>query len=620
MTVRLAALIAPLVAALLALSPAVAQEAAQPAPEWRHGLSLFGDVKYPAGFPHFDYVNPNAPKGGVVRLALPGTFDSLNPFIRKGNPAAGLDDVYDTLMTPSADEPSTEYGLVAESVRHPADWSSVTFRLRPQARFNDGTPITVDDVIWSFDTLKRINPQRQYYWRDVTGARATGEREVTFDFAGPGNRELPQIVGQLTVLPKAWWEGTDAQGRKRNIEDGTLENPLGSGPYRVKDTAAGRWISYERVPEYWARDLNVRVGTGNFDELRYDYFRDTTVLAEAFKADAYDFRLENSAKNWATGYRFPAVEQKRVVLETFRNDRSGVMQAFVFNLRRDKFKDPRVRRAFNLAFDFEEANRTLMFGAYVRINSFFFGTDLASRGLPEGRELEILNEVKDRIPASVFTTEYRNPVGGGPEATRANLREAARLLKEAGWQVKDGRLTNAASGEPMSVEFLYSDPNFERILLSYKPALEKLGVEVRLRPVDDSQYVNRLRGRDFDVVRAGWGQSLSPGNEQLEYWGSESADREGSQNFGGIKDPGVDALVEKVVYARDRGDLVAATRALDRVLLANDFVVPQFAATADRTARWDRFARPATLPPSGPLFPDVWWWDADKAKAVGGRS
>lgn len=617
MTFRLAAALF----VLLAAAPAVAPETASPAaaPQWKHGLSLFGDVKYAPDFKHFDYVNPQAPKGGAARVAATGTFDSLNIFIRKGNPAALVEQIYDTLLERAADEPSSEYGLVAEAVSHPPDWSSVTFRLRPEARFHDGKPVTVDDVIWSFETLKRVSPQRQYYWRDVRAARQTGEREVTFDFAGPGNRELPQIVGQLHVLPKHWWEGTDDKGRKRNIEDGTLEKPLGSGPYRVKDFAAGRWIAIERVGDYWGKDLAVRVGQNNFDELRADYYLDPVVQLEGFKAGQYDYRFENSAKNWATAYKFPAAEQKRVVLEEFADGMSGVMQAFVFNLRRDKFKDPRVRRAFNLAFDFEEANRTLMFGSYVRIDSYFFGTDLASKGLPEGRELEILNEVKDKVPPTVFTQAYTNPVNGSAEALRGNLREALKLLREAGWQVKDGKLANAETGERMSVEFLYADPAFERILLAYKPALERLGVEVRLRPVDDSQYVNRIRARDFDVVRAGWGQSLSPGNEQLEYWGSASADREGSQNFGGIKDLGIDALIEKVIYAKDRTELVAATHALDRVLLAHDYVVPQFTSTSDRTARWDKFSRPEKLPAAGSLFPDVWWWDEEKAKAAGGR-
>ncbi|WP_020179583.1 extracellular solute-binding protein [Methylopila sp. M107] len=612
--------------ATLALAPAQAQEAApkpdaaQPTQHWRHGLSLFGDVKYPIDFKHFDYVNPDAPKGGAAKFAAMGTFDSLNIFIRKGSPAFAVADVYDTLMTQSSDEPSSEYGLIAESVSYPVDSSSVTFRLRPEARWHDGTPITVEDVIWSFDTLKRINPQRQFYYRDVKSARKTGDHEVTFDFAGAGNRELPQIVGQLQVLPKAWWEGTDAAGKKRNVEEGTLEKPLGSGPYRVKDVSPGRWITMERVADYWAKDLPVRKGTNNFDELRTDYYREPVGQLEAFKKGDSDFRRENSAKNWATEYTFPAVKDNRVVLEKFPSKMSGIMQAFVFNLRRDKFKDQRVRRAFNLAFDFEEINKSLMFSAYVRIDSYFFPTELGSKGLPEGRELEILNEVKDKVPPEVFTTPYVNPIGGSPDAVRANLREAARLMKEAGWEIRDRKLVNAATGERMTVEFLYDSPMFERILLSYKPALERLGIEVTLRPVDDSQYTNRTRARDFDVIVGVYGQSLSPGNEQLEFWGSQSADRDGSQNLGGVKDPGVDALIEKVIYATNRDDLVAATRALDRVLLAHDYVVPHYASDAERTARWDRFSRPEKLPPAGSLFPDVWWWDDAKAKAAGGRS
>ncbi|MFD1703872.1 extracellular solute-binding protein [Methylopila henanensis] len=600
--------------------PAAAEIKAPDADQWKHGLSLFGDVKYPADFKHFDYVNPDAPKGGAARLATIGTFDSLNGFIRKGNPAAGSGLIYDALMTSSYDEPATEYGLIAESVRHPADWSSVTFRLRPEAKFHDGSPITVADVIWSFETLKRINPMMSFYYKDVTKAEETGEREVTFTFAGPGNRELPQIMGQLQILSKAWWEGTDAQGRKRNIEEGTLEKPVGSGPYRVKDMAPGRWIAYERVPDYWGKDLPVRKGVNNFDELRFDYFRDTTVLVEAFKGGQYDWREENSAKNWATAYKFPAADEKRVILETFKDTESGRMQGYAFNTRRDKFKDPRVRRAFNLAFDFEEINKTIMFGSYVRIDSYFHGTELASKGLPEGKELEILESVRDKVPAEVFTTEYKNPVGGSPEQARANLREAVRLLREAGWEVKDRRLVNAKTGERMTVEFIYGDPSAERILSFYAPALERLGVEVRQRLLDDSQYINRIRSGDFDVITMGWGQSLSPGNEQRDMWGSEAADRPGSQNVVGIKDAGIDALIEKIVYAKDREELTAATRALDRVLLAHNFVVPQFTSVEDRTARWNRFSRPDNLPPRGALFPTLWWWDAEKAKATGGRS
>ena len=620
MTFRAAAL-----AAVLAFAtPAAAQQTPQ-ADGWRHGLSLLGDVKYPADFKHFDYVNPDAPKGGSVRLGAFGTFDSFNGFIPKGSEAAGLSLLYDTLLTESADEPATEYGLVAESVRYPADFSSVTYRLRPEARFNDGSPITVEDVIWSFETLKRISPLRARYYHDVVRAEQTGDREVTFTFSGPGNRELPQITGQFPILPKRWWEGVDAQGRKRNIEEGTLEKPLGSGPYRIKDFAPGRWISYERAPDYWAAKLPVRVGTNNFDEMRWDYFRDTTVLLEAFKGDQIDYRMENSAKNWATAYDFPAVRQKRVILEEFPDSQSGRMQAYAFNIRRDKFKDPRVRRAFNLAFDFEEINKTIMFGQYVRIDSFFFGTDLAApKAPPEGLEKEILESVRDKVPPEVFTTPYRNPVGGSPEAARANLREAFDLLKQAGWTVSRGpggkpALRNA-KGETFTVEFIYGDPSAERILSFYAPALERLGVQVTQRLLDDSQYVNRVRSFDFDVITMGWGQSLSPGNEQRDQWGSQAADTPGSQNVVGIKDPGVDALIDRVIYAKSREELTAATHALDRVLLAHDYVVPQFTSLEDRTARWNRFSRPDKLPPRGSMFPTVWWWDAEKAKAAGGRS
>ncbi|MDR4308046.1 ABC transporter substrate-binding protein [Chelatococcus sambhunathii] len=608
--------------AALAAAPAVAQEAAPGAPEWRHGLSLFGDVKYPPDFKHFDYVNPDAPKGGRVRLGTYGTFDSLNGFIPRGNRAAGLNLLYDTLLEDALDEPATEYGLVAESVRYPPDYSSVTYRLRPEARFNDGKPITPEDVVWSFETLKRIDPLRARYYADVKKAEVTGEREVTFTFAGPGNRELPQITGQIPVLPKHWWEGTDAEGKKRDIEEGTLEKPLGSGPYRIKEFTPGRSIAYERVPDYWAAKLPVRIGTNNFGEMRYEYFRDMTVLVEGFKGDQFDYREENSAKNWATAYQFPAVSEKRVLLEKFKDSQSGRMQAYAFNMRRDKFKDWRVRKAFNLAFDFEEINKSIMYGQYVRIDSYYFGTELAAKGLPEGREKEILESVRDKVPPEVFTAEYRNPVGGSPEATRKNLREAVDLLKQAGWSVtRDGgkpALKNAA-GEAFRVEFIYQDPSSERILSFYKPALERLGVEVSLRQLDDSQYINRIRSFDFDMVTVGWGQSLSPGNEQRDMWGSQSADVPGSQNFGGIKDPAIDALIEKIVYAKDREELTAATHALDRVLLAHWYVVPQFTSVEDRTARWDRFSRPEKLPPRGSLFPTVWWWDAEKAKAVGGR-
>ncbi|MBS7589899.1 extracellular solute-binding protein [Ancylobacter defluvii] len=590
---------------------------AQAEPQWRHGLSLLGQPKYPADFKRFDYVNPDAPKGGLLRLSASGTFDSLNDTIPRGNPAAGLSLIYDTLMAPAADEVATEYGLIAESVRYPDDFASVTYKLRPEAKWHDGQKITADDVVWSFEQTIKNNPRQAFYYSHVKSAAKTGDDEVTFTFDQAGNRELPQIVGQLRIMPRHWWTGTDASGKPRDISQGTLEVPLGSGPYKVKQVVPGRSISFERVKDYWGKDLPVNIGTNNFDEQRFEYFRDDTVELEAFKGDQYDFRIESSAKDWATAYDFPAVKQGKVILEEFANRASGQMQAFIPNLRRPKFQDQRVRKALDYALDFEGMNRTLFFGQYKRTSSYFQNTELASSGLPQGRELAILESVKDKIPAGVFTTPYQNPPQGGEEERRSNLREAARLLKEAGYTVKDRKLVNA-KGEPFTIEILIANPAFERVALFYKPALERLGITVNVRQVDTSQYINRLRARDFDMIISGWGQSLSPGNEQRDFWGSAAADREGSANYAGIKDPGIDALIEKVIYAKDREELVAATHALDRVLLAYDFVIPTWNYPNYRTARWNRFSHPDKLPEYSFAFPDIWWWDAQKAATTGG--
>jgi len=591
---------------------------------WRHGLSLFGDLKYPAGFKHFDYVNPNAPKGGVIRLGGFGTFDNFNIVIRgvKGTIVAGIDLIYERLITPALDEVTGEYGQLAEAVSHPADFGSVTYRLRAEARWHDGKPVTVEDVIFSFETLKRHHPQYSAYYRHVTKAEKTGEREITFAFDGPGNRELPQIVGQFNVLPKHWWEGTDSSGKKRDVTATMLEPPLGSGAYRIKEFTAGRSIAFERVKEHWGKDLNVNIGRHNFDELRYEYFRDSTVAREAFKGDVFDWRTENSAKDWETAYDFPAVKEKRVLLEEFPIRSSGVMQAFAFNTRREKFKDRRLRLAMNYAFDFEEMNKQIFFNRYKRIASYFEGTELASSGLPQGKELEILETVRDKVPAEVFTKPYVNPVGGTPENVRANFREALRLMKEAGYEVRNQKLTNVKTGEPLTIEFLVSaaDPNGERFISFYKPSLERIGVTVTIRSVDDTQMINRERNRDFDVMTNSWGQSLSPGNEQRGNWGSQAADEPGSENLVGIKDPAIDALIDRVIFAKDRAELVAATRALDRVLMWNHFVVPQWTYGKQRTARWDRFGRPDKLPEYGAsAFPTIWWWDAERAAKAGSR-
>ena len=591
---------------------------------WRHALSLFGTVKYAADFKRFDYVNPDAPKGGVARQIAVGTFDNFNIVVSgvKGQVAGAVAFIYESLLTQSLDEVSTEYGALAEAVSHPDDFSFVTYRLRAQAKWHDGKPVTPEDVIFSLDSFKKNHPMYSAYYSHVVKAEKVGERDVKFVFDAPGNRELPLIVGQLIVLPKHWWEGTDAQGRKRDIATTTLEVPLGSGPYKVKEFVAGRSIALERAKDYWGRDLPINVGRNNFDELRYEYFRDGTVAIEAFKADQVDWRTENSAKSWATAYDFPAVTEKRVILEEFTNRSSGVMQAFVPNLRRAKFSDPRVRRALNYAFDFEEMNKQIFYGQYKRISSYFDGIEeLMATGLPQGKELEILETVRAEVPPEVFTTAYTNPAGGSPEAVRENLREALRLFKEAGYEVRDRKLIDVKTGAQFSLELLNSDPSFERITLFYKPSLERLGIAVSVRTVDPTQYENRTREWDFDIVTNSWGESQSPGNEQREFWSSKSADIAGSRNIAGIKNPAVDKLIERVIYATDRDDLVAATKALDRVLLWNHYVVPQWTYNKVRTARWDRFGRPAELPKYGQSgFPAIWWYDTEKAARIARKS
>ena len=558
-----------------------------------------------------------------MRQVAIGTFDNFNTVVQgvKGSIADGTELFIETLTTPAFDEVSTEYGLLAEAVSYPDDRSSVSYRLRANARWHDGKPVTPDDVMFSFNAHKTNSPFYGAYFRHVIKTEQTGEREVTFTFDGPGNRELPQIVGQLPILPKHWWEGADKSGNKRDIGQTTLELPLGSGPYRVKEFAPGRTIVYEKVADYWGKDLNVKIGTYNFKTFRYEYFRDSTVALEAFKGDQVDWRAENSAKNWATAYDFPALREKKVVKEEFPIRSTGVMQAFAFNIRRDKFKDPRVRRAFNFALDFEEMNKQLFFSQYKRIDSYFYGTELASSGVPAGKELEILETVRAEVPAEVFAKPYTNPTFGDQQALRNNLREALALFRSAGYEIRDTKLVNIKTNERLSVEFLIGQPAFERVALFYKPSLERLGIAVSLRTVDSSQYINRLRQWDYDIIVASWGESLSPGNEQRGFWSSQAADQPGSRNLIGIKNPAIDKLIERVIFATSREVLVAATRALDRVLLWNFYVVPQWTYPFERSARWDRFSHPQTMPKYGAsAFPMIWWWDADKAAKVPQRS
>jgi microcin C transport system substrate-binding protein len=599
---------------------------AQSAPDglkWRHGVSTFGDIKYPAGFKRFDYVNPDAPKGGVARLFELGTYDSFNIVVAgvKGSFPAGVSRIYESLMDSASDEPDSYYGTVAELVTYPDDFSYVIYRLRPIARWHDGKPITPEDVIFSFDVFKKNSPRASFYYQHIVKAEKVGDHDVKFTFDSPGNRELPLITGQLNVLPKHWWEGTDAQGRKRDVTATTLEPPLGSGPYRIKDFVAGRTLVLERVKEHWGKDLPSSVGQHNFDELRYEFFRDDVVGRQAFRADQFDWYAERSAKEWSVAYDFPAVHDKRVIKEKFPVLSSGRMQGWAFNLRRPLFKDVRLRRAFNAAFDFEEMNRVLSTGEYHRDSSYFDGIpDFMATGLPEGLELQMLEPLRDKVPAEVFTTPYKDPVNGSPENVRNNLREATRWLKEAGFEVRDRKLVDPA-GQLVTVEILSPDEGNERIALFYKPSLERLGVTVNIRRVDDVQFQNRTRDFDFDMTTVVWPQSLSPGNEQREWFGSQAADKPGSRNMGGIKNPAVDALIERIIFAKDRKEQIAACKAMDRVLLWNFYCVTQFNYGFQRYARWDRFSRPDPLPKYGiSAFPDVWWYDAEKAAKIGKRS
>ncbi|GAB4256525.1 MAG: extracellular solute-binding protein [Deferrisomatales bacterium] len=575
-----------------------------------HGLAMHGSPKYGPGFTHFDYVNPAAPKGGQVRLADIGTFDSLNPFLLKGIPPAGILLTYDTLMVSSADEPFTEYGLVAESVETPPDRSWVVYTLRPEARFHDGTPITADDVLFTFETIRtQGHPFYRAYYSSVTSGEKLGPRAVKFTFAPGDNRELPLILGQMAILPKHYWEG-------RRFDETTLEPPLTSGPYRIESVDPGRSITYRRVEDYWARDLPVQQGRYNFDSIRYDYYRDQTVALEAFKAHEYDFRQENMAKRWATAYDFPALRDGRVIKEEIPHRIPTGMQGFVMNTRRFVLADRRVREAMAYAFDFEWSNKNLFHSAYTRTRSYFSNSELASSGLPGPEELAILERYRGRVPEEVFTREYRPPSTDGSGKIRKNLREALRLLRQAGWELREGRLVHRETGRPFEFEILLVQPDFERIALPYTQNLAKLGITARVRTVDPTQYQNRLEQFDFDMVVAVFGQSLSPGNEQRDFWKSDKADVPGSRNLAGIRDPVVDELVELVIAAPDRESLVARTRALDRVLLWGHYVVPHWHVRAFRVAYWNLFGRPERNPPYALAFVDTWWVDPAKREAL----
>jgi microcin C transport system substrate-binding protein len=583
--------------------------------QFRHALTLFDDIKYGPDFKNFEYVNPAAPKGGRLRLSAVGSFDSLNPYTFKGDPGPGTTN--ETLLTSSLDEPSTEYGLVAESVWFPEDWSSVVYRLRPEARFHDGAPMTPEDVIWSMQALRDAHPFYNAYYKNITTVEKTGDHEVTFTFSEKGNRELPLITGQLAVLPKHWWTGKDANGKQRNIQETSMEIPLGSGPYKVATIKSGASIALRRIEDYWGKDLPVNVGQNNFDEIEYIYFRDSNVALEAFKGDQYDYRLENSSKDWAMGYDFPALKNGRCIKEEITLKQVEGMQSFALNLRRAKFQDVRVRKALNFAFDFEWSNANLFYGQYKRSRSYFNNSEMEAKGLPSPEELVLLEPLKDQLPAEVFTTEYSNPVSNNSTERRKNLREASRLLAEAGWNVtQDGNrsVLKNAKGERLDVEFLLDSPTFERVVLPYKQQLELLGIGVRIKPVDGAQYERQIQTFDYDIIVGSWGQSLSPGNEQRDFWGSAAADAKGSRNFVGIKNPAIDKLVDAIIFSKDREGLTTACKALDRALIWNHYVVPHWYVPYERTARWDRFGKPDKLPDYSTGFPTIWWWDEERAK------
>ena len=574
-----------------------------------HGVSLFGDLKYGPDFKNFDYVNPDAPKDGTMRRSAIGTFDTLNPFVIKGTPPSGVGEVFDTLAVRSEDEPSSIYGLVAENIELAPDKLSVLYTIRKEARFHDGAPMTPDDVVWTFEMLRaKGQPHYRSYYGDVTKVGKEGERGIRFYFKSAENRELPQILGEMPVLSKVYWSG-------RDFEKTTLDPPLGSGPYKIESLDPGRSITYRRVADYWAADLPVNKGRYNVDVIRYDYYRDTTIALEAFKAGQYDVRSEISSKNWATGYDSPALRAGLIKKEEIPNELPSGMQGFGYNLRRSLFQDPRVREALAYAFDFEWSNKELFYGAYTRTRSYFDNSELAATGMPQGEELKILEKFRGRIPEAVFTTEYEPPKYDGSGNIRDGLRAALKLLKEAGWAFKGEKLVNDETGQPFEFEILLVQPEFERIVLPFKKNLERMGINARVRTIDPAQYQKRMETFDYDMTVVGFGESLSPGNEQREFWGSQAADEQGSNNLLGIKNPVIDELIEELIRAPDRPSLVAHTRALDRVLQYGYYVIPNYHLSAFRVAYWDKFRRPA-ISPKYAVGLDTWWVDPSAEQSV----
>ena len=565
-----------------------------------HAIAMNGEPKYSPDFTHFDYVNPKAPKQGLLRQDAIGTFDSLNMFVAKGNQAGGIGLIYDTLMVGSDDEPFTQYGLVAEKIEYPVDRSWVIFHINPKARFHDGIPVKASDVVFTFNMLiKKGSPLYARYYADVHKADALDDRRVKFSFRGKPNRELPLILGQLRVLPEHYWND-------RDFGLTTLDPPLGSGPYKVASLKPGQSITYLLDDNYWGRDLPVNRGRFNFKRIRYDYYQDRTVSLAAFKSGEYDFRLENNSKHWATAYQGPPFEQGLLKKETIKHGIPAGMQCFAMNQRRPLFADRRVRYALAHAFDFEWTNRSLFYGMYHRTDSYFENSEMQADGLPSEAELKLLEPLRQYLWPEVYTKDYAPPSNEGKRDLRKNLRKAMELLRDAGWTVKDGKLKHAETGAPFTFEILLLQPAFERIVLPFTANLKKIGIHASVRKVDSSQYINRLRDFDFDMIVATFGQSLSPGNEQRWYWHSEAAQVPGTRNYCGIQNKAIDQLVELVITAETREDLINRCKTLDRALLWGHYVIPNWHLGAFRVAYTAKLKHPANLPPYN-LDLYSWW-------------
>ena len=597
-------------------SELVSQDEKAPPPSQssgKHAIALHGKPKYPANFKHVDYVNPNAPKGGTLKQHVIGTFDSLNPFIVKGVSAAGLNYLrsgllYESLMQNAWDEPFSLYGVIAETIEIAKDKSWVKFKLRKEAKWHDGKPITAEDVIWTFNTLsEKGQPFFKAYWGDVKEIKANGSKEVTFKFSVKGNAELPLIIAEMPVLPKHYWtkEG-------RNFEETSLEPPLGSGPYKIGKVVPGRSIEYIRNPNWWGKHLSFFKGMNNFDVIHYDYYRDDNVAHEAFLSNDYDVKMETTAKTWKESYKVSEDKQDRLKMEEIQNARPAGMQAFIYNIRRPLFQDKKVRQALSYAYDFEWSNKQFAYGDYVRTNSFFENSELASYDLPSKDELKILEPLRGKIPDEVFTTTYQAPVTEGTGQIRKNLRTCVKMLEEAGFNNlnKDGiRYKTLEDGTQQVLEFeiLHYSAAYERWILPFVKNLKRIGVKANFRVVDTAQFQRRAETFDFDIVVGAFGQSSSPGNEQREFWGSSRADMNGSRNYIGIKDPVIDELIEGIIHAKSRADLVTKTRVLDRILLWNHYVIPMWHYPKWRIAYWDKIKRPDNLSGISPLITQTWW-------------